>query len=423
MKSDGGIIYHEPAKALWTPRAFRPHGQRMAVRFCTWICDGNGKILRKGQEGWNTITDYGMDLLNSKSQNLCVNYLHLSSALGTSKRVLPGGTTLSIASTSDPTNLSVSASGNFFLSGDVGNTLYIDGLGQELKITGFTDAQNVTCATRAGVWLPTVTPSTGPFGTAGVHFTTENSLASDFYASNSFDTTVTNYNAELNDSANSRFIHQRIWLTGTVTSSWTINQIGWSDNGTVGGNVFGKVNLLSPDTVAIGHKYRVQLQFFSVYAPIDIASFSANWGPTIGTYDLQIREFRVPKDSTTGNFLKPAGFSFNRFLWWTSAFTLPSILWEGDAGYNIHPISGEAGWGGSPVSFDSAYSSGKFFKNRTVRLDDTLNLSGITGFVVDTNSSEIESIGFKPNSGTITKPSGYYADLIFPIYWTRLLVN
>jgi hypothetical protein len=428
MQSDSGILYHEPPKPLWVPQRYSTRPQNLSVRFKTWICDGDGKIIRPGQEGWNTITDFGMDSLATAGVETLINYLHLSSALGTAKRTLPGGTTLSLTSVADPTNVPVTASAAFFLAGDVGNTLYIDGLGQELKITAFTDSQHVTCATRPGVWLPGLTPTTGPFSTAGVHFTSANTLTTDFYAANTYDTGALNYNAELNDSANSRFIHQRIYLTAAAPSSWTINQLGWSANGTVGGSVFGKVNLTSPDNVAIGQKYRVQLQLFSGYTPINIASQSVNWGATIGTYDLAIRQEVIPKDSNTTqgpSFLKlkttssPSGWAYA-----TAAFSLVSTLWEGDAGYSNTPHASLAvSITDSACIINGAYTSGSHNFLRTFKLNDTSSISLATGIVLRMGSGLGQILTLKPNTGTITKPSGYYASLIFPLYWTRGFTN
>lgn len=447
MISDGGIIYNEPPIPLWVPRPIHTRPQGLAVRYRTWICDGSGRIIRPGNSGWNTITDYGMDLLATQPQNGCVGYIHLSDTLGTPKRVLTGGTTLSIASVSDPTNLAVSTSTNFFAAGDVGNTLYIDGLGQELKITAYTDAQHVTCATRAGLWLPGITPTNGPFSTAGVHFTSGATLANDFMAFNTFDTTATNYNNELNDSSNSRSIHQRIWLSSAFGSTKTINQLGWSNIGTVGGNVFGKTNLATPDSVSAGQKYRVQLQFFSAYSPINIASYSANWGATIGTYDLKILQERIGMDSLTygmndgsqteyaGNFIQPYfyGSVKNSGLmntWLTSAETPQGVLWGGDAGFtiNIHSKGGAGASVEAGVS-DSAYTSGTHTKNRTVKWSDVINISAATWMGVGVQSSYGSgnfwgyALSIFPNAGTITKPTGYWCSLIFPLYWQRQLLN
>lgn len=439
MQSDSGIIYCEPPKPLWVPRHYATRPTGLGVRFKTEICDvdRHGRITKAvtTHEGSNTITDWGMDSLATLRQDQLVAYLHLSDTLGTAKRVLTGGTTLTLTIT-DASNIAVAASAGFFVAGDVGKTLSIDALGgagqtQELKITGYTDSQHVTCSTRAGAWLPGFTPGTGPFSSAGVHATDTSTLANQFTKFNTYDTSASNYNAELNDSSNSRSIHQRIFLSAAVTGSpWTINQLGWSD-GNASNNCFGKVNLSSPDVVAVGKKYRVTLDLYSAYTPIDISSQSVNWGATIGTYDLAIRQERIAQDTLDnnssdahGNFLRP---KLNVFypVYSTAAESLLSILWSGDTGYSTgsHALAVN---GTSSDLTDNSYTSGQHTKARTVKWSDTLNITGAT--MLGVNGTQHGTTGgtvlaVKPNAGTITKPSGYWCALTFQLYWTRAFSN
>lgn len=440
MKSDSGIIYHEPPKPLWVPRHYATPPQALSVHFKTEICDvdSRGRIthVRPGQEGWNEITDWGMDSLNTSRQDQLVNYLHLSDTLGPAKRVLTGGITLSLVITS-ASNIAVTASAGFFLAGDVGNTLSISDLGgagqtQELKITAYTDSQHVTCSTRPGAWLPGFVAGTGPFSSAGVHFTSVNTLANQTQKFNTYDTSVANYSAELNDSGNQRFIHQRIFLSDAAGTNWTINQLGWSD-GNVGNNVFGKVNLSSPDLVGTGKKYRVTLQLYSAYAPINIASQSVNWGATIGTYDLKIVQERIGYDSVTNppanaaiNFLQVFR-RLNAYMpgWTTSAQTPQALKWEGDAGYNsyIHPADG--GYSNNTTDvIDGAYTNGQHTKTRLVKWSDSLAIAAATMLGVSGSTiSPLNSLGVYPNVGTISKPAGYWCALTFSLYWTRAFTN
>lgn len=423
MISDRGIFYHEPAKALWLPHRFTLPPQRVTVRFETAICDAAGRVVRKGQSGWNTVTDWGMDALAVNRQSSLVNYLHVGSSLGPAKRVLTGGITLSLNSVADPTNITVTAQSNFFLAGDAGNTLFIDGLGQELKIVTYTDATHVVCATRQSVWLPGISPTTGPFATAGVHFTSTNTLTAQITKFNTYDTSAPNNNAELNDSGNSRWIHQRIFLSAVVSgSAWSVNQLGWSD-GNGSDLVFGKVNLAAPDAVAVGQRYRVQLQLYSAKTPTNIASFSANWGATIGTYDLSMREEAIGMDSSNTEhafcnpYYNPAA---NQVQWWTSAFTLVPTKWDGDSGFANLPHSGAAGTFSTGAITTGSYTNGTHKTVRNAFIPDYLTMTAATGLAY---GQFRQTLSVKCNTGTITKPIGYYAQLIFPIYWTRGITN
>jgi hypothetical protein len=431
MKSDSGIIYHSPPKALWVPRSCETRPSSLAVRYKTQLCDGQGRVIKDLQSGWNTITDWGMDSLATIEQGALTAYLHLSSALGPAKRVLTGGTTLSLVIT-DATNIAVTASAGFFIAGDVGNTLSITDLGgagqtQELKITAYTDSQHVTCATRQSAWLPNFVAGTGPFASAGVHPTSTNVLATQFNKFNTYDTSAPNYRTTLNDSGNSRFIIQSIFLSGAAGSTWTINELGWSD-GNGSNNVFGRVNLASPDTVGTGQKYRVTLQLYDAYSPVEIASQSVNWGATIGTYDLHIRQEIVPVSgnnsfNTAVNFLRPKGYGVTTACYSLTAHTLLATKWEGDSGYNQLIITGGVDTG--QVVSDSAYTNGTHTKNRTLKWPDTVAITNarVLHACGDNNNTSRSTMTIVPNSGTITKPSGYWCALTFPLYWTRTFVN
>ncbi len=427
MKSDSGILYHSPPKPLWLPRCYATAPQSLSVRFKTQLCDARGRVEKDLQEGWNTITDWGMDALASIRPGTLIGYLHLGSILGPAKRVGQGANTLTLTINS-PSDIDVFAAEGFFTAGDVGNTLSITALGQELKIIAYTDTQHIKCTTRAGAWLPGIVPSAGPFASFGVHFTSVNVLNNQITKFNTYDTGAANYAAELNDSGNSRSIHQRIFLSGTVAGAdWTINELGWSD-GNAGNNLFGKVNLLSPDVVPVGKKYRVTLQLYSGQTPINIASQSVNWGATIGTYDLQIRQEVIPQDSAStpyGSWIAPCfTSSLTRTVWWTGAFAMATTKWAGDVGYLINPHGPTAGDSGVNAASDQAYTGGQHTKTRNWTIADSLNLAGLTGVCCGyTSTGSAMLITLKPNSGTITKPSGYWCALNFQLFWTRTLPN
>lgn len=404
---------------------------RIGVRFKTQLCDSNGKVERDLQEGFNTITDWGMDSLASKRQDELIAYLHLSDTLGPVKRVATGGATLSVVVTS-ATSIDVTCSAGFFSAGDVGNTLSIDDFGgagvtQELKITTFTDSQHVTCSTRQGAWLPGFTPGSGPFSSYGVHFTSVNTLANQTTKFNTYDTSASNYSAELNDTGNSRTIHQRIYLSGTVSgSAWTVNQLGWSD-GAAGDNVFGKVNLAITDTIPVGKKYRVTMQLYSAKTPVDISSQSVNWGATIGTYDLAIRQEVIEKDSnsTNGNsWLNPkfsrAGF---KTYWWATAKSMNAVKWDGDSGFNRSPDGFPPNTSNTDDVTDSSYVSGSHTKTRTWKIPDSITITAATKIVLTQPTNTTQPLAIRPNSGTITKPSGYWCALSFQLFWTRSFTN
>lgn len=210
--------------------------------------------------------------------------------------------------------------------------------------------------------------------------------------------------------------------SGKIDSSTKLTASG-------GGNVFGKANLASPDTVALGQKYRVTLQVYSAYTPINLASFSANWGATIGTYDLAIKQEIIPKDTTSDlarNFLMPWSNSISSsggICYWTNTFNLLALKWEGDAGY-VTPPRSTSGMVGATYFWGAlgSYTNGSHTRVKQVTLSDTIAITNATGITVDAYSSggNYPALTLKPNAGTITKPAGYAAKLTFPIVWRAI---
>jgi hypothetical protein len=418
------------------PRATLPAGSRTGygVRFQTELCDASGKVERV-LTPWrrNMITDFGMNNLPVSGVHVLCNYLNLSSTGQTLKR-LGGGVNFTVTWT-DPVTITVTTDAGFFVSGDAGRTLFINhDSWPELLIATFVNSQEVTCVARNSAWLPGFTPPTspaGPYTDVGVHYTNLNTLAAEFTRFNTYDTGSANNNAELTDSANSRFIHQRIFLSGVVTGSdWTVNALGWSNNSA---NVLGQSTLSSADTIPVGKRYRVTLQVFSKYTPIDLSAVSLDWGATVGTHSCDIRQERLALDSRPGsttdpnnrfNILRPLTPTMLDRGWWTTAFTMSSVQWEGDAGFtNLFSRAGANQNSGNVT--DTSYTNGTFYRQRTITWPETITITGAVAlFAGAVNAStRYPCITIKPTSGTITKPSGWRIGLTIPLHWTRLLIN
>jgi hypothetical protein len=294
-----------------------------------------------------------------------------------------------------------------------------------LKITAYSSSTVVTCSTRQGFWLTGSAPASGPYSSFGVHFTSTITLNTQFTKFATYDTTASNYNAvgsgSINDSGNSRFINQNIFLSAVVSgSAWTVNQLGWSD-GNASNYVLGKVNLASPDVIAIGQRYRVQLQVFEGYTPLDIASQSVNWGATIGTYTLQMRTENIFGD---GSDLLSPHCLFNRASsgYRNSTHSMSATKWRGDAGapYNV---GGSSGFSGSTDLSDASYVGGSHTVARTWKIPDTWSFSGAYYVYIYNPGEGAPIFSIVPTSGTIAKPAGYWAALTFNICWTRQLTN
>lgn len=413
-------------KNLILPPHYRlPRGNALMVRFQTFLCDADGKIERPLQSGVNLITDWGMDNLPATDINTLIDYLHVGSSTETMKRTLTGGVTVSF-NDGTPNSMAVAASSNFFEAGDVNRTLKVDGV-PEMLVTGFTDAQNITVKARAATWHPSYTPVGAVVsGAAGIHYTNAPTLGAEFTRFNTKDSGSANNSAEITESVSSRFNHQKIFLGDVVAGSpWTVNQIGWGTNTT---NCFGKSNLASPDVVAVGKRYRVLLNVYNGFTPIDLSAQTINWGGTIGTYtcDLRMERINFPSgDGTTGAAtcaLRQTSMAASfRCGWFTGTVTLQTTQWNNDAGYTSISRTVNQYTPGSDVCIDASYVAGDFRRNRTFRWPSDLTITSATGLYMGSTGT-FPSLTIKPTA-PITKANGHQADLIFPIIWQRLLVN
>jgi hypothetical protein len=411
-------------------------GMRLAVRWRTELCDARGRVIRQLQRGRNMVTDWGMDARVPTLPFILTSNLHLGSTTEVLKRVGDGVNELTVDFSGGAGDVDLATVSNFFEAGDVGRTLKIDGW-PELLVTAFTDAQHVTCTARGGVWLPGFSPAAGPFTAFGVHYTNVPTLATQFTKFNTYDTAAPNYGASLVDVPNSRFINQRIFLSGVVAgAAWTVNQLGWSD-GNASNYCLGKTNLASPDIVPIGNRYRVTLQVFSAYTPINLAAQVIDWGPDIGAYTVDIRQERIANDddgdNSSGesyyNFLQPylVISNWNGCGYWTSAFSMTGPAWRGDAGYtNLYSSRTRGASTTSGALSNSAYVAGNHFLDRSARWPDTMNIAAATGLFMGTvtgGANLYPTLTVRPTSGTINKPSGFWASLTFRLHWTRDLPN
>jgi hypothetical protein len=404
-------------RPLWTPRPIALRPASLSVRYETAICDRHGRLERVLQRGRNTITNWGMDQLASQNIYTLINYLVLSSTQTARKRALQGGNNLTVTYTS-PTNISVVADAGFFASGDVGYALALPSV-PELKITAFTDSTHVTCQTPSGEWLPGFTAPGSPtaYATGTVYYTSINTLDTYFTQFNTYEAggvTLTT------DASNSRFIHQRVFLSATVSgSAWVVNQLGWSD-GNGSHDCFGIANLGGADNIPIGKKYRVTLTVYSGYTPIDLAGVAVDWGATIGAYTMDIRQELLGLDQGGyyPNVLQPSCVPNSPGVGYaTNTHALVSPYWEGQSGGTTPAtLNGPFLTGGSGVA--GSYTNGQFKNTKTFKWPDGMSITNATVMTVS-DSNYYPLLTLKPQSGTVTKPLGYWCDVTIKVFWTR----
>lgn len=417
--------------------------QGLSVRFKTEICNAAGIPISAPRYFRNMVTDWGMDQLPATTIPDLINFLVIGDEAESLKRAA-AGQLLTIDYSGGAGNLLISTDINFFETlaavppGDLGRTLKIAGF-PELLITAVVDAKNIQAKARGSVWpegFDPAVPGTGTHSDFAVHLTNSNSIAGYLTRFSTLDTSAADRKVELNDSSNSRTIHQRIFLSSIVSgTAWTARQLGWSD-GNGSNNCFGKSTLPSPDVIPVGNRYRVTLQVFSAQTPIDISGLAVDWGAAAGSHVVDVRQERIGLDTKNGgssgvnipfNFRRQKPPSSLTVGYHTNPFTLGVIAWEGDAGFTDLDSRGFVQVSGSEVLVDDGYIAGDHRMIRRCRWSDTLEITNATGLYVghrsSINSTLLSYVTIRPQSGTISKPLGHWMELNFPLVWTRELVN
>ena len=255
----------------------------MSIRYKTSILNPDGSVAKTRPWKNNLILDQGMNEI----VNLGATWLWQVAAVGTGTTVVKrpgGGLTFARAGTT------ITASGTFFGSGDVGR-LFKFNSGEEVYITAFTDVTHVETATSGTI------ASTG--GTVWyvnqVGLVTE-SKRTQTYRTESGDNSTT-FDGET-------LTHQRTFLFSAEGAGVTYTEIGWSWSMSAGNNLFGRdVIPGGGDTLITGQQYLVVVQMTTKVAPItpqavsDVGSGGFN---TAGTLMVESVEGALSAVASTG---------------------------------------------------------------------------------------------------------------------------
>jgi hypothetical protein len=192
----------------------------------------------------------------------------------------------------------------------------------------------------------------------------------------------------------------------------------------------GIANLPSADTVPIGKRYRVKLQVYSQYTPINLVGVAVDWGAVIGSYVFDIRQEYIGIDwgynsngegagsGSRSNLLEPHSINDQtsgnyKAAYRTAAYALSSTYWQNQSG-GTPPTT--TGWTNLDDITLGAYTAGQFKRTKTVRWSDSVAITAATALAI---RAYFPMLTLRPQSGTVTKPTGYWCDATFKIFWTR----
>lgn len=246
----------------------------------------NGKVVEERPWQNNLILDQGMDMIAT---------MNWASAFAVC--VAGTGNTVTVRSsnpiTASQSGAAVVASQNFFSAQDVGRTLNFAG-GLFGKIVGYTDAQNVTL---------NVSQSVGSSQFA-VFYTEQVGLANEVKRHSTYLTGSGNCGTTRNGSI---FTMQRTYDFSAESQQTVYSELGWSNSGSAGNNLFSRVLLSSTVTVQIGQQLRVVYSLAVTISPTTTQSGTATvtgWPvapSTLMTGQYAIQFAGISSVDTSGN--------------------------------------------------------------------------------------------------------------------------
>jgi hypothetical protein len=373
--------------------------QSAQVHYTVAVLDDRGRAVRRLKRKRNLILDQGLDGIAVRSW--AASFTHAAVGTGTTPTKRDSG-----AITVSRTGSTLTASAGFFEAADVGRLFKFD-TGQEVRITAFSSATAVTTATSGAIAAAEGT----------VWYVNQTGLATETKRSGTYST-----DAGANGSSflAGTWTHKRTFIFSAETGTVTYREIGWSHTATAGANLFGRDLLAGVGvTLVSGQQLRVVVQLSVSFSPGESSPYvntitgwtqdGAHGIETASTVNLDFVQTNGVVNSDGA--LDPCGAGQA----WTSTMSAA-----------IRPISSSQ-LSDSGVIFSkgyvlAAYSSGTFFRDRTVTFSTT-----------ETNSSSIRSVGYGLNGANCAhrivfnsnqaKTSAQTLSLTFRLSWGRVLNN
>jgi hypothetical protein len=359
----------------------------------------NGCVVEERPWQKNLILDQGLNL--AAGTNWCDCFA--SCAAGTDNTPVlrdSGGIT---ATQSGNT---VTASSSFFVLGDIGKLIHFDS-GQDAMITGFTDGLNVTVS---------VSQTVGA-GQFTVWYVNQTGLGNEQKRNNAYLTGSGNCGSSI---ASNTLTHRRTFDFSAETGSVVYTELGWSNSGSAGNNLFSRVLLSSSVTVLSGQQLRVVYDLSVTLTPNTTQTGTASisgWpvSPATGTTgSYGIQQIGLSAVNTSGGTVS-----------WDSGgvdnepSSAPAIYLSSDT-TAVQAFGSSAGRGTNQVAHTASlasYVNGNFYRDKFTtfavgeanRTDwRSMGLGNTFVFVFDENQT-------KTNTNTLL--------LTFRSTWGRKLVN
>lgn len=380
-----------------------------AVHYTISVLDPDGREVERRARKRNLVLDQGLNLVATTAW--CNLFSVAAVGTGTTPVKRDSGAILFTRAANV-----VTADAGFFEAGDVGRLLKFDS-GEEMYITAFTDAQNVSVSVSGA--LPGGTPGTVWYVNQTA-LTTEVKRAST-YGGDSGDNGMTFSLGSM--------VNKRTFIFSAEAGSVTYNEVGWSNTGAAGANLFGRDVISGGVTLSAGQQLKVIVELTLTATPQALTAYASvisGW--------TQPGAFNVESISKTGSLAicyvddfggtaVPTGFglsvlepSHNKYLALATDATPIVAQTSTDLAY-----SGEIA---KITLVGDAYVSGTF--TRTYRGTFAVgqgNSTGIRSLCVTGSNGGSNRIFRVLLDAAETKDSAHTLEIVFRLTWGRVLVN
>jgi hypothetical protein len=246
---------------LILPHRFNTPQMSVGVVYQIEVLDASGKTVKRYPAKRNLVLDQGLN--NMATQDLHALTQNAAAGTGTDPVKRDSGST-----TFTRSGTTLTASGNFFVVGDVGRLFKFD-TGEEMYITAFTDAQNVTvnlsgaiAAAEGTVWY---------VNQVGLQTETKRTSSLLSGSGNNQQTYVAGV-----------WSIKRTFIFAAEVAPVTYNEIGWSHLASAGNNLFGR-DIVSPGVSLIAtQQLKVTCTLNIAYGPVVSTPFTnpftGGWG-------------------------------------------------------------------------------------------------------------------------------------------------
>lgn len=374
----------------------------LAVKYQTKVRNPDGSYDQVNDPTHNLLLDSGLDKIATNLIADCFKWCTVGD--GTTPTNRDSSTT-----TASQSGTTVTTSGAFFESGDVGRLLKFDS-GEEAYITSFTSATVVevsisrtVSASEFTVWYVDETGHGNQIKATNTYFTEGGACG----------TTVTA----------TGLTHKRTFLFSTESGAVTYNEIGWSESNTV--NLFGRDLIGGGVSLSAGQQLEVIVELIVALDPVNPTAVSDVSGGTFNSAGQHCWEYlqksvsKVRSDGATGFFTSDAAIEPSQITKVGYFNAAPTLL----SGIDTTNYVATDTTGALPLT-NQAYGTGNFYVDKTRKILPTEWNTDIYGLAFGENegAGTLRSFSHKFTTPQ-TKESTHALDINFSVGWGRSLVN